>query len=151
MQQDDQVVYTVADKGLGICAVELCRYQKWCLKHLTKKKTYKLLSKEEAWAEAYKLRDIIYKWTVKHKPTVGKDAINYIRAQLAKDLSDPFAYFYVMPKIHKAGPKGSHTRPVSSSCGSLQQPLSKWLSEVLLPLATAQKLHVKKSFFSKEI
>ena len=73
-------------------------YQKWCLKHLTNEKNYKLLSKEEAWAEAYKLRDTIYKRTTKHKPVAGKDAIKYIRAQLVKDLSDPFAYFYLMQK-----------------------------------------------------
>ena len=109
LQQDDQTVYTTVDKGLGFCAVELKRYQKWCLKHLTNKKTYKLLSKEEVWAEAYKLRNAIYKWTIEHKPVAGKDAVNYIRAQLVKGLPDPFACFYVMPKIHKAGPKGSHT------------------------------------------
>ena len=91
LQQDDQIVYTIADKGLGICTVELKRYQKWCLKHLTNEKTYKLLSKEEAWAEAYKLRGAIYKWTTNHKPVAGEDAINYIRAQLVKDLPDPFA------------------------------------------------------------
>ena len=73
-------------------------YQKWCLKHLTNEKTYKLLSKEEAWAAAYKLRDAIYKWTTKFKLVAGRDAINYIRAQLVKDLPDPFVFFTSCPK-----------------------------------------------------
>ena len=36
-------------------------------------KTYKLLSQEEAWAEAYKLRDAIYKWTIKHEQAPDKN------------------------------------------------------------------------------
>ena len=78
--------------------------------------------------------------------------VQYIRKQLKKGISDPFAYFYVMPKIHKPGPKGSKTRPVSSSCNSLQQPLSKWLNEILFPLAASQQLYINNSFeFKREL
>ena len=51
-----------------------------------------------------------------------------------------------MPKIHKAWPSGSKTRPVDSSCGCLNRPISERLNEVLLPLAVKQKLYVKNSY-----
>ena len=66
--------------------------------------------------------------------------------KVTSNIRDPFANFYVMPKIHKAGPPGSNTRPVSSSCGCLNHPISEWLNEALLPLAATQKLYVKNSF-----
>ena len=143
---DDQIVYTVADKGLGICAVGLHKYMKWCIKHLKDPSSYEILTEEQAWKDIHLLKESIYKWTVKFRPEIGDDAVQYIRKKLRKDILDPFAYFYVMPKIHKPGPKGSKTRPVSSSCNSLQQPLSKWLNEILLPFATSQKLYINNSF-----
>ena len=32
-----------------------------------------------------------------------------LKKRLSKDIANPFALFYIMPKIHKEVPKDSHT------------------------------------------
>ena len=67
-----------------------------------------------------------------------------------KSMKDPFAYFYVMPKIHKPGPMGSKTRGVSSDCGSLPHTLGQWVDETLQPIAQSQSLYFPNSIALKE-
>ena len=151
LKAEDQLVFTNADKGLGICAMKLPIYIGWCLKHLKDTTTYTLITKEQAWQDTYKLKEEILEWTSKYHKVIGRDAASYIQEGTHKNFKDPFAYFYVMPKIHKAGPMGNKTRPVSSSCGCLNHPISEWLNEILLPLAAKQKLYVKISYEFKKI
>lgn len=82
---------------------------------------------------------------------MGDEVVQCIRTKLMKDILNPFAYFYALPEIHKPGPKGSKTRPTSSSCNDLQHQLTKLINKILLPLATSQKLYLNNSFqFKKE-
>ena len=56
---DDQLVFADADKGLGICAVELLVYIERCLKHFKNPVTYAHISKEEAGRDIYAQRSNI--------------------------------------------------------------------------------------------
>ena len=60
IRSDDSIVYTNADKGLGLAGVELQKYIGWGLKHLTDTTTYRIIPEEaEAWADIHTLRDDI--------------------------------------------------------------------------------------------
>ena len=61
---NDQIVFALADKGLGPVAIELERYIKDGLKHLQDASTYEIIPESQALAENDKLRKEIYTWTV---------------------------------------------------------------------------------------
>ena len=90
---NEQIVYTAADKGLGICAIELYKYMKLCIKYLKDTSTYEILTVEQAWKEVELLKETIYKWTVKFRTEIGNNTVQYIRKYLRKGISHPFAYF----------------------------------------------------------
>jgi len=81
---------------------------------------------------------------------VDDEIVECIRAAIDKAMKDPFAYFYVMPKIHKPGPMGSKTRGVSLDCGSLPHTLGQWVDETLQPIAKSQSLYFPNSTALKE-
>ena len=83
-----ELFFSVADKGLGICAVKLPIYISWCLKHLTDASTYTLLSKEQAWKDIYKLRDEILSRPAKHSDVIGPDAALYTREDTENNIKD---------------------------------------------------------------
>ena len=55
LMDNDSIVYTNSDKGLGICAIEFKNYIQWGLTHLANKTYYKFMTEEQAWTELYKL------------------------------------------------------------------------------------------------
>ena len=55
LTDNDLIVYTNSDKGLGIYAVEFKNYIQWGLKHLTNTTYYKFMPEEQAWTELYHL------------------------------------------------------------------------------------------------
>ena len=121
---DDSIAYTYSDKGLVICAIELEVYiRDWCLKHLCDTSTYQIIPAEQAWTEAAELYRSISGWITKYNAAIGNDAAHYLWSKLVENSKEPFGFFYVMPKIHKPGPKGSKTRPVFSDCASLLHPI----------------------------
>ena len=150
LMDNDSIVYTNSDKGLGICAIELENYIKWGLKHLTNKTCYEQMTEEQAWEEILQLKQDIFQWTVDSRGEVDDEIIECIRAAMDKSMKDPFAYFYVMPKIHKPGPMGSKTRGVSFDCGSLPHTLGQWVDETLQPIAQSQSLYFPNSVVLKE-
>lgn len=143
MQANDQIVYCNTDKGLGPAGLELDKYIRWALKHLTDKKTYAILTEEEAWTAARTLKDSIFNWTVEYRKMLNDDAVKFIRVKLEGALKDPFGYFYILPKIHKTP---ISTRPVCSDCGSLPHPLGQWVDEFLQPIAQSLPTAIKNSY-----
>ena len=61
---NDQIVFALADKGLGPVVIQLERYIKDGLKHLQDASTYKIIPEDQALAENDILRKEIYAWTV---------------------------------------------------------------------------------------
>ena len=86
------------------------------------------MTEEQAWTEIYQLKQDMFQWTVDSRGDIGGKIVDCIRASMDKTTKDPFAYFYVIPKIHKPGLMGSKTRGVSSDCGSLSHTLGEWVS-----------------------
>ncbi len=74
---------------------------------------------------------------------VASSPIAYIHHNTMKNRVDPFGYFYLTIKNHKAP---ISTRPVCSDCASLIHPLGKWLDLVLQPVVACQHSYFKDSF-----
>ena len=125
----DSIVYTKNDKGLGMYAVVLRTYIHMCLKNLTNKNKFYVISEEQAWAEIKQLQQDIFQWTLDIRGYIDDKVVECIRAFMDKSTKDPFAYLYVMPKIHNKGPIVSKPRGVSSDCGSLPHTLWKWVEK----------------------
>ena len=79
--------------------------------------------------------------------SLTKDATAYICHWTLKNQNNPFGYFFLMIKIHKA--KGG-TPPVCSDCAGLIHPLGKWLDYTLQPVVTSQPSYFKDSFTLKQ-
>ncbi len=107
------------------------------------------VSEQEAQTSATKLYLTIYKWTQENHmcSSLNKDATAYIRHWTLKNQSNPFGYFYLMIKIHKA--KGG-THSVCSDCASLVHPLGKRLDYTLQPIVISQPFYFKDSFTLKQ-
>ena len=148
IRSNENIIIAQADKNLGPVGIDTEKYIRWALdEHLLDVNTYIRESEEEALAAAKNLFTEIIEWTRKHKMSVSRDALKYIRHWSDKNLSDPFGYFYLTIKIHK-GPLS--TRPVCSDCTSLVHPLGKWLDHMLQPVVTSQPFYFKDSFTLKQ-
>ena len=147
------LMFPNTDKGLGPCAVEYDQYVTDCLKHLQDEKVYKQLSEEEATVAIQKLSDQIFDWLDKYEEILPPQAYKFILHHLKENFPSPYGQFYILYKIHK-GKKddGSWpTRPVCSDVSSLPHGLGKWITEMLLPIAQAQKSFFQDSFELKDL
>lgn len=160
---DDMTVIATADKGLGPCEVSVERYGKDGLKHIEDESTYEILSEAEAWKEVRQLKIDIMAWLDQYQPyqkhekrgtrpgagALKRKQVQYIRFKTNDSMkTDPFAYFYLMYKIHK--PTLS-TRPVSSQSGSVSYAIAQYVDEVLQPIAKDQLAYFQDSFALKKM
>ena len=141
------MVLQTLTENLCPVAVTLDRYIKDALKHLLDSSTYELLSEDEAFERDAALRKDIFKWTVKWRPQIGDDVVEFLRRTLNTTREDPFGYFYLLYKLHKTPIK---TRPVCSDCASTTHGLGQWVNEILQPVALAQQAYFKDSFALKD-
>ena len=79
LQANDQIVFAHSDKGLGPVAVELERYIKDVLVHLTDSNTYQQIDEPTAMAENDDLRTEINAWISKYYGVLEESHVQYIR------------------------------------------------------------------------
>ena len=152
LRRNHDVIIANTDKGLGPCAIELNRYILDALVHLLDESTYQILTEEEAQEAATKLREEIEDWLEEYESILEESDHTYILWNLLEN-KDPFGYFYLLYKIHKLpslegvndGTIQCPTRPVCSSCGSLDHALGAWVNLQLQPVAQAQPTYFKNS------
>ncbi len=150
LEQSD-LLFPLADKNLGWCAVHYDDYVKDGLIHLTNEEIYCQLSEEEAWLKIDSIREEIEEWLDEFEDDITDHEAKYIRAHMGANSLSPFGQFYIMYKIHK-GMKDNRwpTRPVCSDVTSIPHGLGKWTTEKLLPVAEKQPSYFKDSFALKE-
>jgi hypothetical protein len=144
IRNNKDIIITHANKNLGPVGLDTETYICWALdEHLTDVSTYVQISEQEPQTSATKLYLTIYKWTRENRmcSSLTKDATAYIRHWTLKNQNNPFGYFHLLIKIHKA--KGG-TCPVCSDCASLVHPLGKWLDYTPNPLSPAKNLPTSK-------
>jgi hypothetical protein len=120
------------DKNLGPALIEREQYIALALEHLLDTETYRQLSNADASLFVDTTKQMITEWVTLH---TSKHAHNqhitaadgkYILRSLS--VQDPFAYFYVLAKVHKSP---LTTRPIVSVSGSLLQGLGRWVDQEL--------------------
>lgn len=150
LEQSD-LLFPLADKNLGWCAVHYDDYVKDGLIHLTNDEIYRQLSEQEAWTKVESIREEIDEWLDEFEDDITDHEAKYIRAHMGANSLSPFGQFYIMYKIHK-GMKNNRwpTRPVCSDVTSIPHGLGKWTTEKLLPVAEKQPSYFKDSFALKE-
>ena len=159
---DDSIVIALSDKGLGPCAVKLVRYIKDALAHLMDEKTYRILSADEALAAVRRIEFDIRAWIDKFGPhpksqrerregdrgSIDEMSALYILQKTNESArKDPYAYFYLLYKLHKSPLK---TRPVSSQCASVAFSIGQWVDEQLQPIAQSFPSYFRDSFVLKK-
>ena len=82
MRKDDTHVKARTDKGLGPVVVEVLRYKKDALVHLTDTTTYEIISEDQGHQEIQELKKTIFKWTMDNRLCLSKSEVNYIRKKL---------------------------------------------------------------------
>ena len=140
---DPDIRICKADKNLGLCLVTTAWYVEECLRHLTDRQTYYVIdwmSKDEIINSMLQGLRLILESCPAH---IRKDAEKYIDQDYGKNLVHSLCGFYILPKIHKAGPlKG---RPI---CPNPNTPLyyaSKYLHIRLKPLMLNAPTYLKYS------
>ena len=88
---NDSIVYTKSDKGLGIYAVEFSNYIQLGLKESTNKTYYEFTTEEQAWTEIYQLKQDIIQRTVNSRGDVDKEIVEYIKTSMKTATKDSFA------------------------------------------------------------
>ena len=153
IKNSEQLVITASDKNLGPCIMEMDRYIALGLKyHLNNITNYKELSKEEA----ILINEANHLWICerfidnkKGNHDIGYNnitdmekqfflrslcEINKNRTNISRKDSLQLPYFYLLPKIHKAG-VDKPARPVVSGFSSIMEPLSIWVDYWLQKVA----------------
>lgn len=150
LTNQQELIFPLADKNLGWCAVYYEDYVKDGLIHLKDQQIYRQLSEQEAWTKAKTIESDIEDWLSDFEKDITDHEIKYIRSHMAKNSISPFGQFYIMYKIHKGMKEGRWpTRPVCSDVSSMPHGLGKWVTEKLQPIAEKQPSYFKDSFALK--
>ena len=148
LQSNQEIIIAQSDKGLGPCAVDLERYIKDGIRHISDESSYEIISEEQGAKDIDDLELEIQNWLLENEGNVLKMHANYIRQQLKKTRENPYGYAYQLYKLHK---KTIDTRLVVSDCGSLIHSLGKWVNEMLQPIMLQQRTYFKNTFELKSL
>jgi hypothetical protein len=120
------------DKNLGPAIIDRTSYINLALNdHLLNNDVYQKLHKAGASDHVQKIKMRLLKFIDKHFKPKSHERIYLERALLT--VKDPFAYFYLLAKIHKSP---MTTRPIVSVSGSLLEGLGKWTDLQLQKICT---------------
>ncbi|KAL3772001.1 hypothetical protein ACHAWO_008173 [Cyclotella atomus] len=149
---DPDLLFPLADKGLGPCAVTYDQYIKDCLVHLKNQECYSIIPEQDAKLAIDVLEDDIEKWLKKHKHSIDGMHAKFIQKHMDSVCTSPFGQFYILYKIHKGMKNGRWpTRPVCSDVSSLTHGLGKCINEMLTPIQKAQRSYFQDSFELKKM
>jgi hypothetical protein len=121
------------DKNLGPAIIDRTLFVNYAFSdHLLDTNTYQRLNKGGILDYVQKITDKLLMFIDKNfKPNTSD--CTYLEHALKK-VNDPFAYFYLLAKIHKSPMK---TRPILSVSGSLLEGLGKWTDLQLQKICTS--------------
>ena len=126
LRQDDKLLIFKTDKNLGPAILERSNYIKMALQdHLHDTCTYQQLSTQQAVGRLCAVSHLIKNFIQVHCAKGSSDAKFFFQSL---NVGDPFAYFYLLAKVHKK-PWGS--RPIVSVSGSISHGLGRWLDNQL--------------------
>jgi hypothetical protein len=113
--------------------------------HLSDGTTYRQLSSDKAQQAVDKTSEMIESFISDHSRTLGYKDGMYLTRSL--EVTDPFAHFYTMPKVHKTP---WAVRPIVSGSGSATHGLGWWLDQQLKPIVKKPPSYILSSFELKQ-
>jgi hypothetical protein len=116
------------------------------LAHLADDTTYRRLSPADAKKQIDKVENMIFNFIGDYHKVLSDKDEKYLYRSL--DVADPFAYFYIMAKVHKK-PRWK-VRPIASVSGSLTHGLGRWLDQQLKPIIRKLPSYITSSFQLKQ-
>lgn len=137
--RNDIIVWR-SDKNLGPCVIEKSKYITQAIDdHLSDNTTYRQLSSTVAHSRMKAIHKILQNFIDRYFPeqkkpyssefdTTTSNTRRYLLRMLALSNANPFAYFYLLAKIHKTP---WTTRPIIACRGSKLYGLGKWLDNEL--------------------
>ena len=140
LRQDDKLLIFKTDKNLGPTILEQSNYIKMALQdHLHDTCTYRQLSTQQAGGRLRAVSHLIKNFIQVHCAKGSSDAKFLFRSF---NVEDPFAYFYLLAKVHKK-PWGSH--PIVLVSGSISHGLGRWLDNQLQRIVKHLPYYLKSS------
>ena len=140
LRRDDNLIVFKTDKNLGPAILERPNYIKVALQeHLQDTYTYRQLSFQQATGRLRAVNNLIKNFIQVHCAKGSSDA-KFLSRSL--NVSDPFAYFYLLAKVHK---KPWVTRPIVSVSGSISHGLGRWLDNQLQRIVKHLPYYLKSS------
>lgn len=133
-----------SDKNLGLIAMDLVKYDKLVMTHLSNQNTYMtegkllpikkfIIAYNRTWKAFLNIRDFTTTLCDNNSLTINFDAqiIKYLK-NFHFDSFD-FPKFHVLPKLHK-GTENLQSRPIVGAINWMTTPISKILAKLLQPL-----------------
>ena len=145
-QTQDDFVICLTDKNLGFCIMEKTQYIRRVRELLSDEDSYTRLEEDDARHTAAAVETDLRIWYRNFKHSLTKEEKKFLTRHL-NQVTDPFATFYILLKIHKTP---IAQRPVVSYSGSLLYALAVWCDDKQQPLAKAQQSYLQISFELKE-
>jgi hypothetical protein len=131
-----------SDKNMGPAIIDKVQYVTQALtEHLLDDNTYQRIHETAATYHIKQLTEKISSFIEHNFPCKSQDAI-FLQRSLDK-VSDPFAYFYLLAKVHK---NPCTTRPIVSVSGSLLEGLGKWTDMQLQKICQEMPFICKSSY-----
>ena len=127
LRNNSNLVIFPTDKNLGPAIIDKQSYIKRAINdHLSDKITYRQLSASLAESRMKAVRKILTNF-INTNFVKGDPDRTYLERMLDR-CEDPYAYFYLLAKVHKTPWK---TRPIISVSGSILQGLGQWVDSQL--------------------
>lgn len=148
LRHNPDFIVVNSDKNLGPVILERNTYIRRCFTDhlLSDDSTYDQLSPAQAAAFTSNTAVLLSRFLTDYKHAISEMDMKYLHRSLAL-VTDPYAYFYALAKIHKSPWK---TRPIVSVSGSLLYGIGKWLDQQLQPLIQKLPTYLPSSFQLKD-
>jgi hypothetical protein len=142
LRNNNQLVIFPTDKNLGPAIIDKPTYIKRAISdHLSDKTTYRQLTAPQADARMKAVRRTLTNFIEKYFKKGNSDR-TYLTRMLER-CEDPYAYFYLLAKVHKVPWK---TRPIISVSGSILQGLGQWVDSQLKIICQDLPYVIKSSY-----
>jgi hypothetical protein len=145
LRDSKDFIVVPSDKNLGPCILERQEYIEKVLEHLSDTITYRQLSSEEAQQAIKRTDAMIENFISDHSRALGPSDEKFLTRSL--EVTDPFAHFYIMAKVHKIP---WTVRPIVSCSGSISHGLGRWLDQQLKPIVRKLPSYISSSFDLKQ-
>ena len=141
LRRSKEFIVLPSDKNLGPCILEREEYVVRVLEHLADDTTYRQLSPAAAHKTVSKVEEMIFNFIGDFHKVINDPDEKFLYRSL--DVADPFAYFYIMAKVHKK-PRWL-VRPIASVSGSITHGLGQSLDQQLKPIVQQLPSYINSS------